>query len=111
MGWADTHSPDGPVMAARRPAGPAEPSLGTALLLGDAAGPWGEAAGVQRPPGGCVPVHWSRLSGQVLGRPSTCTVRRGHEEGARPPAPWDSPVAERAASGHVLEAEDELPCA
>ena len=85
-----------------------------------------------------MPVRWSRLAGQVLGRPSTCTARKGHEEGTRPPAPWDSPVApcplgqprgplppgtapwapapwdspraERAASGHVLEAEDELPC-
>lgn len=27
------------------------------------------------------------------------------------PAPRDGPMAERAASGHVLEAEDEMPCA
>lgn len=52
----------------------------------------GGGKGWQRPPGGCVPVRWSRLAGQVLGRPSTCTARKGHEEGARPPAPWDSPV-------------------
>ena len=28
-----------------------------------------------------------------------------------PPASRDGPVAEQAASGHVLEAEDEMPCA
>lgn len=64
---------------------------GQLRCLGTLQGPGG-GKGWQRPPGGCVPVRWGRLAGQVLGRPSTCTARKGHEEGARPPAPWDSPV-------------------
>ena len=38
---------EGPVTAARRPAGPAEPSPGAALLLGGAAGPWGGTDWIQ----------------------------------------------------------------
>lgn len=38
-----------------------------------------------------MPVRWSRLASQVLGRPNICMARRGREEGAQPPAPWTAP--------------------